>query len=116
MLGWQKGVDEADGGEVLLLPSATQMTMANVRTIDAAIERQAEAAKVKARSEAAARARATDPQREAIRAQMEADRRERAARSNFARQDNRASAVAKQHACRAIFPVQYAAKCFGPDD
>lgn len=80
MLGWQKGVDEADGGEVLLLPSATQMTMANVRTIDAAIERQAEAAKVKARSEAAARARATDPQREAIRAQMEADRRERAAR------------------------------------
>jgi thioredoxin 1 len=80
VLGWQKGVDEADGGEVLLLPSATQMTMANVRTIDAAIERQAEAAKVKARSEAAARARATDPQREAIRAQMEADRRERAAR------------------------------------
>ena len=79
VLGWQKAADEADG-EVLVLPPATHCTMANVRTIDAAIERMAEAAKVKARSEAAARARANDPQREAIRAQMEADRRERAAR------------------------------------
>ena len=79
VLGWQKAQDEADG-EVLVLPPATHCTMANVRTIDAAIERMAEAAKVKARSEAAARVRSNDPQREAIRAQMEADRRERAAR------------------------------------
>ena len=79
VLGWQKAQDEADG-EVLTLPPATHCTMANVRTIDAAIERMAEAAKVKARSEAAARVRSNDPQREAIRAQMEADRRERAAR------------------------------------
>ena len=42
--------------------------------------------------------------------------RQRAARANFARQDNRASAVAKQYACRAVLPVQYPAKCFGDDD
>lgn len=78
-LGWTQGTDE-EGGEVLSLPAATQMTMALVRTIDAAAERLADALKAKARAESAARSRPLDPERQKIMEQMEADRRERAAR------------------------------------
>jgi thioredoxin len=78
LLGWVR--ETVDGIECIVLPPATQLTMANVRTIAAAETAMAEAAKVKARIETAARSRSSDPEREAIRAQMEADKRERAAR------------------------------------
>ncbi len=78
-LGWQRAADE-DGTEVLVLPAGKHMTMADVRNIDAAAERLADALKAKARADAAARSRPLDPEKERIRAQMEADRRERAAR------------------------------------
>jgi thioredoxin len=78
LLGWVRETEE--DVECLVLPPSTHLTMANVRTIAAAEDAMTEAAKVKARIETAARSRSSDPEREAIRAQMEADKRERAAR------------------------------------
>jgi len=78
-LGWQRETDPVDG-DVLVLPPAKHMSMADVRRVEQGEARLVEALKVKARNEAAARSRPLDPERERLRLQMEADRRERAAR------------------------------------
>ena len=77
VLGWVKEVEE--GEDVLVLPPSKHMSMAEVRLINASQERLAEVLKAKARSESAARSRSSDPAREALRAQIELDKRERAA-------------------------------------
>lgn len=63
------------GAAVLVLPPAKHLTMAHVRQLDAAHERLTEALKAKARSDSAARSRSADPAREALRLQIEADKR-----------------------------------------
>ena len=78
-LGWVKEVDAVDG-DVMVLPAGKHMSMTEVRLINAAQERLAEVLKAKARSESAARSRSNDPAREALRAQIELDKRERAAK------------------------------------
>mgnify|MGYP001185407643 CR=1 FL=1 len=75
-IGW---VEETRGGETaLVLPLKVQCTMQQVRAIDDAM-----AALVKRMEEdrrAASRKRAADPEKARLHAQLEADRRERAAR------------------------------------
>ena len=77
--GWQR-VSDAEDGDCLVLPPAKHLSMADVRRVEQGAERLTEALKVKARSDARARVASADPEKERIRLQMEADRRERAAR------------------------------------
>jgi len=76
-LGWIH-----EGEEFLVLPSTVQLTMAHARAVEAAKEALEAAAKAAAKARLAARTAAKkplDPAKEAIRLQMEADRKERAA-------------------------------------
>lgn len=75
-MGWTR-----EGEEFLVLPESVQLTMNHVRTVEAAkeaLEAEAKAA-AKKRIQAASN-RSTDPEKERLRMQLEADRKERAAR------------------------------------
>lgn len=75
-LGWTQ-----EGEEFLVLPGSVQLTMTHVRAVEAAKEAlDAEAKAAAKRRIQAASNKSTDPEKERLRMQLEADRKERAAR------------------------------------
>eukprot|EP00854_Cymbomonas_tetramitiformis_P022284 gene22284-26883_t len=73
-MGWER-----EGEEFLVLPASVQMSMNEVRAIEAAIAKLEQEAKERARARQAAK-KPLDPEKARLRAQLEADRAERAAR------------------------------------
>lgn len=75
-LGW---VQEEGNAEFLVLPESVQLTMVHARAIDA--QKEALEAQMKANAKARLQARNAklDPEKERLRQQLEADKRERAA-------------------------------------
>lgn len=77
-LGWSTAADEDSGEPVLVLARAA--TMAHVREIQAAAERAKKADEARAKALRRAAASSGDLAREALRAQLHADKQERATR------------------------------------
>ncbi|GAB4815029.1 hypothetical protein N2152v2_002075 [Parachlorella kessleri] len=81
LLGWEEATDET-GEPVLMLPKGRNITMAEVRTIQEAQEQVKKEAKSISRSSSASSMHSSKSSKdlEALRAQLEADKAERAAR------------------------------------
>jgi len=76
-MGWENAEDES-GNDVLVLPPNKQITMTEVRAVVEAVEKAEKDGKAKLMA-AAMRAPTTDAEKERLRAQLEADRKERQA-------------------------------------